>query len=147
MDESELVARVAEYLRGNGWVVIVARPSQTKVYFTMSNGKRKAPDLVAWKSGEIMVAEAKCLPSHLFTASGASSSDVDCLLQLKIESIWLEFLEVIYRRLRIMGLDFGGPTCLTLGLIAASGFSAIQQAKSEGFVRISSAPSAPITFS
>lgn len=147
MDESELVARVAASLRADGWVVLVARPSQIRFHFTMQNGRRKAPDLIAYKSGGVMVAEAKCVSSQLFSSAAGGYSDFACLSELLIESVYRDFIATISARLARLGIATTEPLGLTLALISSSGFSEKQRDQSSGFIKITSGANAPVEFS
>jgi hypothetical protein len=122
-DESELVALVAEKFKLNGWVVIVSRPSQNRIYFIESSGRRKAPDFIALKQGRLFVAEAKCRSADLFSAGRGRLSDVSSLRELALESVRIPFLGRVARRLASLQIRHDGIESMEIGLIAASSLS------------------------
>ncbi|MCC4599300.1 hypothetical protein [Xanthomonas melonis] len=132
-DESELVALVAEKFKCNGWMVIVARPSQNRLYFIESSGRRKAPDFVAFKFGRLFIAEAKCRSADLFSMGKGAISDVSSLRELALESVRLPFLDKVGLRLKHLGASGIAIKSVELGLIAASELSSVHANASADF--------------
>jgi len=135
-DESELVALVAEKFKLHSWVVIVSRPSQNRIYFIESSGRRKAPDFIALKQGRLFVAEAKCRPSDLFASAGGRLSDVASIRELALDSVRIHFLERVARRLSSLQIRHDGIESMELGLIAGSGLSRVHADASDDLTLI-----------
>jgi hypothetical protein len=84
--EGELVEEFAAELRMLKWSVWIARPNQTSMYFTTSDGRRKAPDVIASRGASCLVIEAKPRVSDLFRKSGGGISDVESMIELRSSS-------------------------------------------------------------
>jgi len=121
--EGALVARVARQLDDAGWRVVVARPSQTRIFFTV-NGRRKAPDLVAWRNGELLVLEAKVHASALFREDEGGFSDYWCMQALASQpGLQDQLIERVKPMLRgVADLAASCPRFLC-GLLAGQAFS------------------------
>jgi hypothetical protein len=75
--EGDVVALTAEFLRSSDWTVLVARPNQVRVFFTMPYGRRKGPDLIAVRDDQALAMEAKVKVASLLT--GRPTSDVEAM--------------------------------------------------------------------
>jgi hypothetical protein len=119
--EGDLVAGFAAFLREHEWTVVVARPNQAAVYFTTEAGGRKGPDVVAYRNGVLLVAEAKVKAESLFVRGGRDISDAEALRLLKDSpscqtELWIRV------RGRVASKPATAPTILT-ALVAATPFA------------------------
>jgi hypothetical protein len=61
------------------WRVVVARANNNSVFFTLPNGRRKAPDVIAVSGNLILVVEAKQIGEHLSKPTATRYSDIQCM--------------------------------------------------------------------
>jgi hypothetical protein len=79
--EDDVVQDAVTYLRARGWVVLASGAIQGSFRVILPNGKAKAPDLVAWRAGVLLVGEAKARSGRLFASrDGLSDFEVIRLL-------------------------------------------------------------------
>jgi hypothetical protein len=97
MHEDEVVLGAADLLQHDGWTVLAASANQiARFRFKVDGGRTKSPDLVAWRTPTLLVAEAKVKGSALDrpAADGWSdaqvmawlASDIDAQKQLAAEA-------------------------------------------------------------
>jgi len=120
LSEGDLVSGYAAFLRNEGWRVVVTRPSQASIFFTMEGGRRKGPDVVAVKRTVVLSLEAKVRAAGLFRrAPPWHLSDCDVMNALAAsEAYQAELLSRVAQRLGDM--DVRLP--VIAGLLAATTF-------------------------
>lgn len=100
MDEGCIVSDFAEFLRKKKWHVVVARPNNSSIFFTLPGGKRKAPDIISFRKPYLLVAEAKPTSSRLLESKSGKMSDFDSMLYLfSSREAKSELIERVYPRL------------------------------------------------
>jgi hypothetical protein len=80
--EDDVVQDAVTYLRARGWMVLASGAIQGSFRVVLPDGKTKAPDLVAWRAGVLLVGEAKLSSGRLF-ANRYGLSDFEVVRLLK----------------------------------------------------------------
>jgi hypothetical protein len=122
--EDDVLEIVAEALRQKGFLILAVGGNQAGLFrFHTGAGKRKAPDLVAYREPLLIVGEAKVRASALFTNQGIGESDFMCMDYLS-KSMRAQ-REIIDNVKRVLGtLKLTPPELFTFktALIAATKF-------------------------
>ena len=79
MEEGEIVSEFAAFLRRREWRVVVARANNASVFFTLLDGRRKAPDIVAYRDRTLLTAEAKPTARAILGTGLRGTSDLECM--------------------------------------------------------------------
>lgn len=83
MSEDEVVVTFAEYASARTAFVLVAAANQSSGFsYRLSDGRRKAPDIVIYHDELLFVFEAKIFAKDLFREVEGRVSDADALIQL-----------------------------------------------------------------
>lgn len=83
MSEDEVIDVVANKLRQRGFVILAEGANQGSAFrFQVASRRSKAPDLVAFHNGTLVVMEGKIRARDLFVSRPGTESDFDCLTEL-----------------------------------------------------------------
>lgn len=83
MSEDEVIDAVATELRLRGFTILAEGANQGSAFrFRLASGRYKAPDLVAFHDGTLVVMEGKIRARDLFVSRPGTESDFDCITDL-----------------------------------------------------------------
>lgn len=87
--------------------------------FNLPSGRRKAPDLVAYREGRLGIFEAKVRPGALFKRSAGAESDFDAIQCLRADEAAIDAMRVeARRRLLACGTQPHDVIEVSFGLVA-----------------------------
>lgn len=126
--EDDVINAVASFLRQLGWQVLAAGGNQAALFwFHITNGRRKAPDLVAVKGEILLVCEAKITAAALVRNSINGDSDLEIIKYLVSSEVPQQEMVSVTEKV-LLGLNGDvGPLRIRGGLIASTSFEKYEQ--------------------